>query len=72
MSVLSVPLTSDLSKKIDVLVKSGVASNKAELARKAIEFFAEDHAVKMVIQAEEEVKNGKVLSGDLDDLAAKL
>lgn len=70
--ILSIPLSGDLAQRIDELVKSGVAPNKAALARKAIEFFAEEHAVNMVMQAEQEMRDGKLLEGDLDELAKKL
>lgn len=66
--ILSVPLTPELSKKMDDLVKAGVAANKADAARKAIEFFAEEHAVAVILKAQNEPN----LKGDLDDLARKL
>lgn len=68
MSTLSVPLTPELEKMIDKLIKDGVAGNKAELARKAIEKMAEDHAVKTVINAEKEPS----LKGNLDELMKKI
>jgi Arc/MetJ-type ribon-helix-helix transcriptional regulator len=72
MSILSVPLTPELSKMIDRLVKEGKAPNKAELARKAIEFYAEEQAIQDVLRAEKELSEGKFLDGDLDDLFAIL
>ena len=66
--VLSVPLSPELSKKMDNLVNAGVAANKADAARKAIELFAEEHAVQAVLKAQNEPN----LKGDLDDLASKL
>lgn len=70
--ILSVPLTPELSKMVDKLVKDGVATNKADLARKAIERLAEEHAIQVVLDAEKELADGKLLKGDLDDLAKKL
>lgn len=72
MSLLSVPLTPELEKMIDKMLKDGVAANKADLARKAIEKMAENHAVQMVLDAEKELAEGELLSGDLDELAKKL
>jgi Arc/MetJ-type ribon-helix-helix transcriptional regulator len=66
---LSVPLTIELAQKIDLLIKMGLASNKAELARKAIEKYIEDEAVNLVLKAEQEAKEGKILKGDLDSLS---
>lgn len=68
MSTLSVPLTPELEKMIDKLIKDGVAGSKAELARKAIEKMAEEHAVEMVLNAEKEPS----LKGDLDELMEKI
>lgn len=72
MSTLSVPLTPELSKIMDKLVEDGVAANKADAARKAIEFYAEDQAVCAVLRAEREVKDGKILRGNLDELVKKI
>ncbi len=72
MSTLSVPLTPALEKMIDKLIQDGVAGNKAELARKAIEKMAEDHAISVILQAEKELSEGKVLRGNLRDLAKKI
>ena len=68
MSTLSVPLTPELENMIDKLIQDGVAGNKAELARKAIEKMAEDHAVQVVLDAEKEPN----IEGDLDELMKKL
>ena len=67
MSMLSVPLTPKLEETINSLVESGVAANKADLARKAIEYFAEQQAIEDVLRAEKE----PTLRGDLDELAKR-
>ncbi len=72
MSTLSVPLTPELSQIIEKLIREGVGQNKAEVARKAIEFFAEEQAINAVLKSQQEVKEGKVFSGDLDKLSKKL
>jgi Arc/MetJ-type ribon-helix-helix transcriptional regulator len=68
MSTLSVPLTPELEEKINNLVRDGRGTNKAEVARKAIEFYAKEMALQDILEAEQEVKDGKILRGDLDDL----
>lgn len=68
MSTLSVPLTPELEKEIEKLVKSGFASNKAAVVRRAIEKLAEDEAVNTVLMAQREIKEGKGLTGDLREL----
>jgi len=72
MSLLSVPLTPELEKMINKLVQNGIAANKADLARKAIEYFAQEQAVQEILKAEREISEGKGLHGNLDELAAKL
>lgn len=72
MSTLSVPLTPALELEIDKLIKSGFASNKAAVVRRAIERLAEDEAVNAVLMAEREVTEGKFLRGDLRKLMKKL
>ena len=72
MSILSVPLTPKLEDMINKMIEDGVASNKAELARMAIEKLAEERAIADVLEAQRELKEGKLLTGDLDELAKKL
>ena len=67
MSLLSVPLTPKLEKMINKMVEDGVAPNKAELARKAIEKLAEQQAIQDVLDAEREPN----LRGDLSELMKK-
>lgn len=67
MSVLSVPLTAELEKAIQSLIDLGVASNKADAARKAIMRLEEEAAIGVVLQSEQEVAEGKVISGNVED-----
>lgn len=72
MSTLSVPINGQLEKFIASMVKQGRAANKAEVVRKALRQMAEDEAVAAVLEGMQDVKDGKVFRGDLDDLAARL
>lgn len=72
MSTLSVPLTPELEIKITQLIELGVADNKAEFARTAIENHIETLAVFEVLKAKQEAKEGKLFKGDLDALVKKL
>lgn len=67
MSTLSVPLSADMLKKIEDMVRQGVATNKAELVRKAIDKFLEAQAIQAILDAQKEPR----LSGDLRKLAKK-
>ncbi|MBU4536568.1 hypothetical protein KJ603_00835 [Patescibacteria group bacterium] len=72
MSTLSVPLTPKLENMINSFVKEGYASNKAEVVRKALTFLGEEKAIQDILEAEQEVKDGKIFKGDLDELAEKI
>ncbi len=65
MSTLSVPLTPELEAFIKMQVKSGHASNKADVVRRALTKFSEDEAVRAVLDAAME----PTLRGDLRTLA---
>lgn len=68
MSVLSVPLTARLEEAIQNLLRMGVGSNKADVARKAILQLEEEAAIMEVYKAQQEIKDGKAISGDLREL----
>ncbi len=72
MTTLSVPLAPKLENIVNSFVKEGYASNKAEVVRKALIYLAEEKAVQDVLEAEQEIKDGKVLRGNLDELAKKI
>lgn len=65
MSTLSVPLTASLETFIHQMVRRGYASSKSEVVRRALTQLAEDEAVMSVLRAEQEVKEGKAITGDL-------
>lgn len=69
MSTLSVPIPPTLELFIEDMIRRGIAPNKAEVVRQALVRYAEDQAVETVMQAMREVEAGKVLKGDLDELA---
>lgn len=71
MSTLSVPLTPQLEEMINRLVKSGYANNKATVVRKALQMLDDERAIAEVLQAQKEVKEGKVFYGDLEEIAKK-
>ena len=68
MTTLTVPLSEDLVRLIEQLLKQGVAANKADLVRRALRQFGEDQAVRDVLEAHKEPR----LKGNLRDLAKKL
>jgi Arc/MetJ-type ribon-helix-helix transcriptional regulator len=72
MSTLSVPLTKEQEAFIEKLVKEKTVANKAEAVRLALRRLAEEEAVASVLKSEQEVKDGKVLRGDVRKLMKKL
>ncbi len=72
MATLSVPLNSNQENFIKQLVKSGKAANKAHAVRLSIDKYAEDETLRAVLEAEQEIRVGKGLRGDLDALLAQI
>jgi len=70
MSVLSVPLSPRLEEAIQNLLRMGIGSNKADVARKAILQLEEEAAIMEVYKSEQEIREGKVIYGDIRKLAA--
>ncbi len=64
MANVSVPLSSELQEKLDTLVSEGAGANRADVMRRALEWFAEEEAVNAVLKAEREVHEGRILRGD--------
>lgn len=71
MTTLSIPLTKNLEEFIEMEVRLGRAENKAAVVRKALRLLAEEEAVRAVLDAEREVGEGKLFSGDIKKLARK-
>ena len=68
MTTISVPLSADLLKALETLIREGKASNKADAIRKALQMYLEEQAVQDVLRARKEPS----LRGNLHDLARKL
>lgn len=65
MANVSVPLSAELEERLDALVSDGVGSNRADVMRRALERLAEEEAIRVVLQSEKEIAEGKVIRGDL-------
>jgi Arc/MetJ-type ribon-helix-helix transcriptional regulator len=68
MATISVPLSPELQERLDTLVSEGVGSNRADVMRRALEYFSEEEAVNAVLKAEREVASGRVLRGAARDV----
>ena len=67
MATISVPLSAEQEERLDSLVSDGAGSNRADVMRSALERFAEEEAIREVLEAERE----PTLRGDLDELLKK-
>lgn len=72
MSTISVPMPAHLEEALENLIKDGRGSNKAELVRRAVAKMVEEEAILSVLQAEQEVHEGKIFKGDLMELLKKI
>lgn len=68
MTTISVPLTAELLGALEKLIEQGIAANKADAVRKALQAYLEDQAVEAVLRASREPS----LRGNLRTLAKKL
>ncbi len=65
MSTLSVPLTPELEQFIEELISENKADSKAEVVRRALHHYRQELLIQEVLQAENDIHNGDVYSGDL-------
>lgn len=72
MSTLSVPLSAELESFVNSMVRSGVASNKADVVRRALVRMAEEEAIDAVRRAQREISEGKGVEGDIRKILAKI
>ena len=68
MTTISVPIPQNLEDFINQMVASGEAETKAEVVRHALRKYAEDEAFASVFKSRQEIKEGKVFSGNLVSL----
>ncbi len=72
MTTISVPLPEELTKFIDQMIASNKAENKAAVVRRALYELSEQEAINDLMEAHKEVDEGKILKGDLDELAKNI
>ena len=68
MTTISVPIPKNLEDFINQIVESGKAETKAEVVRQALRKYAEDEIFASVLKSRQEIKEGKILEGNLTDL----
>jgi Arc/MetJ-type ribon-helix-helix transcriptional regulator len=67
MTTLSIPVSGDLEKFIEKMVRDGKGANKADVVRRALRQMSEDEVVETVLRAQGE----PTLRGDLRELMKK-
>ena len=67
MTTLSVPISGDLEKFIERMVKDGKGSNKADVVRRALREYEDNEVLETILKAQKE----PTLRGDLRDLMKK-
>lgn len=72
MSTISVPLPATLDEYVTNAVRRGDAASKADLVRRALRRFAEDEAINDVLRSQQEMREGKVMYGDLRKIVKKM
>lgn len=71
MSSIKISIPTYLDSFIKEMIDDKYAKNKTGVIRKALLKLREDEAVNSVLRAEQEIREGKLLEGDLDGLANK-
>ena len=66
----SITISEETNEALNEMVRRGEAKDPADAVRKALNRLAEDDAVNAVLEAEEEVRNGDVVYGDIDEALA--
>jgi putative addiction module CopG family antidote len=68
MTTISVPIPENLAEFIDEMIKGGSAETKAEVVRMALKKLAEEEAIRSVLRSRQDIKEGKVVSGDIKEI----
>jgi len=71
-TTISVPITKEQERFLTERVKNGVSANKAHAVRQAIAALAEEELLQDVLEAEEEIRQGKGIRGDLRKILRKM
>ena len=71
MSTLSVPLTPELEQFIEELISENKADSKAEVVRRALHHYRQELLLQEILQAENDIRNGDIYTGDLKSLIQK-
>ena len=68
MSNISIPLNPELAEMLNQYIVKNNITSRADIVRKALYEFLENEAVMSVVRSEQEIKEGKIIRGDLKDI----
>ena len=68
MTTITVPIDRELEDFIKSEIASGRSETKAHVVRYALKQLREERMIEGVLQAQREIKEGKVLRGDLREI----
>ncbi len=68
MSNISIPLNPELAEMLNQYIVKNNVTSRADIVRKALYEFLENEAVMSVVRSEQEIKEGKIIRGDLKDI----
>ena len=72
MTTITVPINAELEAFIKEELMSGKSESKAHVVRYALTRLREERALERLREAEDDIKDGRVYTGSLHDLAKKL
>lgn len=68
MTTISVPINGELESFINYQIEIGNSETKAGFIRRAIIKMQEEYYISEILEAEKEMKEGKIVKGDLKSL----
>lgn len=72
MPIITVPLESDLFEFVEEEIREGNAETKTQVIRQALRRLREERAFTRLREAESDIREGRVVQGDLRALLDKL
>jgi Arc/MetJ-type ribon-helix-helix transcriptional regulator len=72
MTTITVPIDRELEDFINSELASGRSETKAHVVRYALRKLREERAIAELLEAEKEIREGKVLRGDLREIMKKI
>ncbi len=71
MTTISIPIDNNTEEFIQSMIQNGKYENKAQVVRRALFIMKEEELLRDLLAAEQEIRDGKGLRGDLKALAKK-